>query len=673
MISFLGVRYFAALLAATIAVIAMISPCLAGERSYAIVPKPVSITPLKGVFVVHEETVIMPGPYAQGLEQRLIALLEPATGFDLQVTNRHPMDGNSISVDRVPGIRGLGEEGYILAVTPAQIRITAVGREGILHAFQTLLQLLPPQIFSKNVVTGVEWTIPCVQIKDHPRFRWRGAMLDVSRHFFPKEFLITFIDLLALHKMNRFHLHLTEDQGWRMEIKKYPRLTEVGAWRAETVVGHMRQRPITFDGKRHGGFYTQDDLREIVAYARDRGIMIVPEIEMPGHAQAAIAAYPKLGNVKEPLPVRTVWGVNKNIFNANEATILFLQDVLCEVLDVFPGAFIHIGGDEVPKDQWRKSPEAQRRIEELGLKDEAELQSYFIRRMDAFLNEKGRRLIGWDEILEGGLAPNAAVMSWRGDKGGIEAARAGHDVVMAPTHSTYFDYYQSRDEREPLAIGGHLTLEQVYAFEPVPEELTTEEAKHILGTQGQLWTEYIATPAKAEYMGFPRLCALAEVAWSPREQTSKGDAPAAKRDFEEFRQRLKAHLERLDILDVYYRPLDRYTIAGRWSAGQTTETYATLEFEVSALISKSGIYQIGFHYTHGKHRLDIEWVELLEHGTCIARDEHPGITGYADSKNLYRLAIDEVHAGRRYTVKASVRSDGGTESNGEVRIERLED
>jgi hexosaminidase len=372
-------------------------------------------------------------------------------------------------------------------------------------------------------------------------------MLDVARHFMPKEFVLKFIDLVAFHKMNSLHLHLTDDQGWRIEIKKYPRLTEVGAWRDETLVGHSSQKPHRFDGKRHGGFYSQDDIREIVDYAAQRYVTILPEIEMPGHAQSAIAAYPELGTTGRPLPVLTYWGVNPNIFNANEETIVFLQNVLTEVLDLFPSPFIHVGGDEAVKEQWERSPEAQARIAELGLEDEHELQSYFIKRMDSFLAERGRRLIGWDEILEGGLAPGATVMSWRGVKGGIEAAKAGHDVVMAPTTHTYLDYYQSRDkEKEPLAIGGFLPLEKVYSFHPIPRQLTKEEAKHVLGAQAQLWAEYIPNPEHMEYMAFPRMVALSECVWTPKE----------KKDFDDFKNRLKTHLQRLDVLDVNYRPLD---------------------------------------------------------------------------------------------------------------------
>jgi hexosaminidase len=391
-----------------------------------------------------------------------------------------------------------------------------------------------------------------VRIVDRPRFAWRGAHLDVGRHFMPKEFVKKYIDLLALHKLNRFHWHLTDDQGWRLEIKKYPRLTTVGGWRRQTIVGIQRSYRDTsqwvFDGRPHGGSYTQDDAREIVAYAQARFITVVPEIEMPGHAQAAIAAYPWLGNTGQQVEVLTYFGVNPNILNPSDSAIRFMQDVLTEVLAIFPSHWIHTGGDEAPKDQWKTSPVAQARIKELGLGNENELQSWMTAQMSQWLATRGRALIGWDEILEGGtegLAANAVVMSWRGIEGGVAAAQAGHDVVMTPTSNTYFDYYQSQDSNEPPAIGGFLPLDTVYAYEPIPPALDSAQARHVLGTQGQIWTEYQRTPKNVEYMVFPRLIALAEVAWTPKEQ----------KDFADFTARLAKHLSRLRVLDVNYRGL----------------------------------------------------------------------------------------------------------------------
>jgi hexosaminidase len=505
-----------------------------------------------GVFVVTPGTVVVTDRATRQVGHQLADWLSPATGYRLFVAGAVPPGGAArvVSIRLDSSLARLGDEGYRLSAAPTRITIRAFRPAGAFYAVQTLRQLLPAESFREAPVGGVAWTVPAVEIEDSPRFSWRGGHLDASRSFMPKEFVKKFIDLLALHKMNRFHWHLTDDQGWRIEIKKYPRLTSVGAWRRETLIGIQHAYADTmqwrYDGRPHGGFYTQDDVREIVAYARDRFVTIVPEIEMPGHAQAAIAAYPELGNTGARLEVLRRWGVNPNIFNPEDATIRFLQDVLTEVLALFPGRYIHIGGDEAVKDQWQASARAQARIAELGVKDEHGLQSWFIHQMDAFLTARGRSLVGWDEILEGGLAPNATVMSWRGMEGGIAAAQAGHDVVMTPTSHTYFDYYQSRDTvAEPPAIGGFLPLDTVYAFEPVPAALGPAEAAHILGAQGQTWTEYIRHPKNVEYMAYPRLAALAEVVWTPRER----------RDFADFRARLEQHVLRLDILDVNYRPL----------------------------------------------------------------------------------------------------------------------
>ena len=522
----------------------------ADSASIAIVPRPESLTVGRGRFTVTASTVIYTDAASADIARRFAASLMPATGFSIPVRVGAGAAASGIVLERNPRLTRLGNEGYELAVTPRRVSIRARERAGVFYGLQSVRQLLPPEIFREGKVDSVAWAIPAVRIVDRPRFAWRGAHLDVGRHFMPKEFVKKYIDLLALQKMNTFHWHLTEDQGWRIEIKKYPRLTEVGAWRTQTVVGHQSSRDDStqwkFDGQRHGGYYTQDDAREIVAYARDRFVNVVPEIEMPGHALAAIAAYPQLGVTGQPADVGTRWGVYANILNAEPSTIDFMEDVLTEVMALFPSRFIHVGGDEADKALWKTSPRIQERIKELGLKDEHELQSWFIRQIDAFLTKHDRRLVGWDEILEGGLAPGATVMSWRGTKGGIDAARAGHDVIMAPTSHTYLDYLQSRNvEGEPLGIGGFLPLETVYSFEPVPAELEEQYRAHILGGQGQVWTEYLPGPKQVEYMAYPRLTALAEVLWTP----------AARKDYRDFLERLQTHLVRLSILDVAYRPL----------------------------------------------------------------------------------------------------------------------
>jgi hexosaminidase len=517
----------------------------------AIIPQPVRVTRGQGEFRLNAQTVIWSDAASAAVARQLARYLEPATGFTFVVRTTGSAPGNAITLRRDPALRHLGREGYTVNVARSGVQLRASDAAGLFYAVQTFRQLLPPEILREAPVRAMTWTVPAVAIEDTPRFAWRGAHLDVARHFMPKEFVKKYIDLLALHKLNTFHWHLTDDQGWRLQVRKYPRLTEVGGWRRESLIGRQgAYRDSTewrYDATSHGGFYTQEDAREIVAYARARFITVVPEIEMPGHALAAIAAYPTLGITSDTLEVGRRWGVYPDILNADSTTVAFMQDVLTEVMEIFPSEFIHLGGDEADKAKWRTSPRIAARIQELGVKDEHELQSWFIRQMDAFLTARGRRLVGWDEILEGGLAPNATVMSWRGIRGGLEAARAGHDVVMAPNSHTYLDYYQSQNTAaEPLAIGGFLPLERVYSYDPMPAELEPQFRKHVLGAQAQLWTEYMEGPKKVEYMAYPRLTALAEAVWTPAERKNYAD----------YRARLDVHLRRLDALDVNYRKPD---------------------------------------------------------------------------------------------------------------------
>ena len=443
-----------------------------------------------------------------------------------------PVEGGVIRLELAPA-GALPVEGYELTAAPAGVTIRGGDAAGLFYGLQTLRQLLP--------VDG-SGRIPSVTIRDAPRFRYRGMHLDVGRHLFPVWFIKRYIDLLARYKLNTFHWHLTEDQGWRLEIRAFPRLTTVGAWRRETVAGNQL-RPYVGDGHPYGGFYTQDQVREVVAYAAARHVTVIPEIELPGHAKAALAAYPDLACTDGPFEVATTWGVHEDVFCPSERTFAFLEGVLDEVLELFPSPYIHIGDDEVPKRRWRESAVAQDVIRREGLADESELQSWFIRRIEALLERRGRRIIGWDEILEGGLAPGATVMSWRGVSGGIEAARQRHDVIMTPGSHLYFDHYQGPRGTEPLAIGGYTTLERVYAFEPVPPELTPAEARHVVGAQANVWTEYISTTDQIEYMVFPRMLALAEVVWTP----------AAERSWDDFTRRLPDQLARLDAMSVNYR------------------------------------------------------------------------------------------------------------------------
>lgn len=430
----------------------------------------------------------------------------------------------------------LTKEGYTLSVNNTGITINANSGAGLFYGIQTLMQLIPESAKS----------IPFIDITDYPRFSHRGLHLDVGRHMFPPEFIKKYIDLMARHKMNTFHWHLTDDQGWRIEIKKYPKLQEVAAHRKETAVGYATtatRSTVSYDGKPYGGFYTQSEVNDIVQYATQRHVTIIPEIELPGHAQAALTAYPNLGCTGGPYAVATTWGVFEDVFCAGkEETFTFLQDVFDEVLPLFPGKYIHIGGDECPKSRWRACPHCQKRIKTENLNDEHELQSYFIQRMEKYLNSKGKQIIGWDEILEGGLAPNATVMSWRGEEGGIAAAKQKHHVVMTPGPWCYFDKYQDTTQTEPLASKGYLPVRKVYAYEPVPDILSPEEAKYILGAQGNVWTEYIKTPDHVEYMVYPRACALAEVTWTSRKN----------KNYDDFVRRMKTHVKRLDKWKVNY-------------------------------------------------------------------------------------------------------------------------
>ncbi len=524
--------------------------------SYAVIPRPTVLSPAAGHFTLSRRTIVVADSALSAVAHRFVRDIADATGYDVPVMRTAATGASAIRLIRVAGrdTVALGAEGYRLDVTPRGVTVRAAHPAGAYYALETFKQLLPAAVFRDAPLPGTVWTAASVHIEDAPRFVWRGAHLDVSRHFMPKEFVKKYIDQIARHKMNRFHWHLTEDQGWRIEIKKYPRLTDLSSCRDQTMVGRYVADPAkqVFDSTKHCGYYTQDDVREIVAYAAERYITVVPEIEMPGHAQAAVSAYPQLGvRPDTTVGVMQVWGVSKFIMNADDATIAFMQDVLTEVMALFPSPYIHIGGDEADKTFWKSSGLIQARIKELGLKDEHELQSWFIRQMDTFLTAHGRRLVGWDEILEGGLAENATVMSWRGVAGGIAAAKANHDVVMAPGSHTYFDHYQSLNKNaEPLAIGGFLPIDTVYSFDPVPAELTAAEAKHVLGAQAQVWTEYIQNPKQVEYMLQPRLSALAEALWTKK----------ARKDFPDFMRRIPAHLDRLRAMDVNFRPIEQAKI-----------------------------------------------------------------------------------------------------------------
>ena len=513
-----------------------------------IIPKPTKLETQPGSFTINASTKII--LTKTGLEkpaQFLNDYLQKLYGFRLQVVTAAGSDKNTIQLG-LAKIEHPVEGAYTLSANTNGIQIAGANATGSFYAVQSLIQLLPMEK-TKNLV------VPFVNIEDKPRFAYRGMHLDVGRHFFPVDFIKKYIDFIAMYKMNTFHWHLTEDQGWRIEIKKYPKLTQVGAYRNGTIIGH---HPGTGnDNKKYGDFYTQEQVKEIVKYATDRYITVIPEIELPGHASAAIAAYPQLSCFPNEITkhaknvswngdstskqVQQSWGVYSDVFAPTEYTFTFLQNVLDEVIPLFPGKMIHIGGDECPKDNWKRCIDCQKLIKEKGLKDEHGLQSYFIQRIEKYLNSKGKQIIGWDEILEGGLAPNATVMSWRGEKGGIEAAKQKHKVIMTPGGWMYFDHSQTKKE-DSVVIGGYTTVQKVYSYEPLPAELSAEESKYVLGAQANVWTEYMKTPSKVEYMIFPRMSALSEVLWSAKEA----------RNWPDFEKRMLVELKRYDWLGINY-------------------------------------------------------------------------------------------------------------------------
>lgn len=502
--------------------------------NYEVVPMPLEINTTQQASFLLKSGVTVYYPAGNEKMQRnaefLASYVKAQTGIELQV---QAGEGGKGGIVLQLGLANDNPEAYQLKVDASQVVISSPSEAGVFYGIQTLRKAV-------DVAEGSNVELPAVEINDQPRFGYRGMMLDVGRHFFSMDEIKTYIDMMALHNINRFHWHLSEDQGWRIEIKKYPKLTEIGSMRKETVIGHNSGK---YDGKPYGGFYTQEQAKEIVAYAAERYITVIPEIDLPGHMQAALASYPELGCTGGPYEVWTQWGVSDNVLCAgNDQTIQFIKDVLAEIVEIFPSEYIHVGGDECPKVKWSTCPKCQARIKALGLKSdnkhtkEERLQSYVIHEAEEFLNSKGRKMIGWDETLEGGLAPNATVMSWRGEAGGIEAAKQHHDVVMTPNTYLYFDYYQSKDtETEPMAIGGYLPMERVYSYEPMPKSLSPEEQKYIVGVQANLWTEYIPDFKQVQYMVLPRMAALSESQWCAPE----------KKNYEAFLQRVSR------LIDIY--------------------------------------------------------------------------------------------------------------------------
>jgi hexosaminidase len=498
---------------------------------YAIIPKPKHLVPGNGEFSLQQTTNILLQPYNEAtceLASYITEVLWDAVGIRAEIGALQAYNGTDNNINIIIDEQsGIAHEGYRLSITPEQLTMHASSVTGAFWAFQTVRQLMPQ--------------IPCVTIEDEPRFAYRGLMLDVARHMFSVEYLKKFIDVMAAYKYNVFHWHLTDDQGWRIEIKAYPRLQEVAAYRDETLIGHKKTMPHVFDGVRYGGYYTQEEIKEVVAYAAQRHITIIPEIDLPGHCTAVLAAYPELGCTHGPYKVSPIWGIHEEVFCVgNEQTFQFLQNVLTEVMQLFPSRYIHIGGDEVRKTRWQQCSLCQARKEQEHLESDEQLQMYFTQRIARFLQAHERTIIGWDEILDKNLPKDAVIMSWRGTQGGVEAAQMGHPAIMTPFEYVYFDYYQSHDTGESLAIGGYLPLEKVYQYDPMPEDLTLEQSSYIQGAQANIWTEYISTPEHVDYMTYPRALALAEVVW----------AQADHKDYADFITRLHGNKVYLDSMGI---------------------------------------------------------------------------------------------------------------------------
>ncbi|HWC61143.1 MAG TPA: beta-N-acetylhexosaminidase [Verrucomicrobiae bacterium] len=655
----------------------------------SLIPMPQKMEISEGRFKLGPATrIVVDGPSAE-TGAYLAARLRASTGYPFPIQTNDEAGLDSIQITTQGASPSLDAEGYKLDVQPhasaagideqpGHVLIVARTQAGAFYGVQTLLQLFPPQIFSTNVVKNIAWEIPfAVRIEDQPRFPWRGFMLDCSRHFFSKDEVKRVLDEMALHKLNTFHWHLTDDQGWRIEIKKYPKLTEIGAWREKSMmtppgdedgkrfVNHVHPAwdvapPTDFgpDG-RYGGFYSQDDVREIVAYAASRHITVVPEIEMPGHAIAALAAYPELSCDGGKYSTSANAGVNKGVFCVGKDEVFtFLDNVLLEVFDLFPGKYIHVGGDEVnaavKKATWGQSPECLARMKAENLKTLDDLQGWFTGQIGKFVSAHGKVMIGWTEIADSPLPSNAAVMDWQG--GVMLAATNGHDVVMSPTKFCYLDYYQSLDTAmEPPGIGGFLPLDKVYSFEPIPANLPTKFQSHVLGGQGNLWTEYVPSIQHVEYMMFPRLCALAEVDWSPK----------TGRDFNDFSQRLQIHEKRFDVLGITYRKELSVKI-GEWTPAQltTNEAGTNLEWDVTGKMNATGQYRVTFEHSKGPG-LVITAVSLFHGNSKIAEDVHNGFAARNPTKAAYVLNVPQPIPDAHYTLRASVI---GADSSGIVTV-----
>ena len=632
-----------------------------------IVPKPVSTVEGQGAFLLTRDTAIDADPASQETARRLKQALAPATGFDF--ASRPGV--NAIEIRKDPSAANLGNEGYELNVTPAKIVIRSGGEAGQFYAVQTLLQLLPPAIYSKQPEQHLCWSIPSVQIQDQPRFAWRGLLLDECRHFTGKEVVLRILDFMASHKLNVLHWHLTDDQGWRIEIKKYPLLTQIGSERPHSpVLGN----PTLSDGTPYGGYFTQDDIRQIIGYAADRFITIVPEIEMPGHAAAALAAYPQYGNTDIPNyrpEVQTSWGVHPYVYAPKDETFTFLEDILQEAIELFPSEYIHIGGDEVPPDQWQGSPFAQQVMRAHKFTTTAQLESWFVNRIERFLNSKERKLIGWDDVMGGNLTHTAGVMVWHSFQYAEPALKKGNSIVLTPLEHLFLDLYQAeiKSVPQPIAGEGLNSLETVYAFSPIPAGTTPEQIKLVLGVQGNVWTENVEDWLKIQYQLLPRACAVAEIGWTPQDA----------RDFGDFEWRLGYDFQRLDAMGLEYYGKTPGGLPYRWSSANLKSESSVINWPITGWVVTGplpgaghwqvvpGEWTVQFRYQSG-HALIIEKVEMLEDGKPIASDQHIASAGPGYDNNEFRLNITTVDPASKYTLQAWVHGVGGNDSSGYITV-----
>jgi len=647
--------------ALALALVAIVAPAYSNAPALNLIPKPQEAEQKTGSFPFSLATTIHAPKQLESLAEYFAKELARPLGAELKfVADGENATTGDISLSLV---EGFAPEAYSLSVTPYKITLKASTPAGIFMGLQTLRQLMPVQAYAQSKQAQRTWSIPCVEIKDAPRFAWRGFMIDSSRHFQPLSELKRMINLMSQYKMNVFHWHIVDGHGWRMESKKYPKLTSIGAWRMQP------DYPTKGKTERYGGYYSRDEIHELVAYAAERHITVLPEIEMPGHSAAAVASYPRLlacENVDSvgvhhfysyPSKEQRFPAGGADVFCAGkESTFKFIENILEETCELFPSPYIHIGGDEVIKSQWANCSDCKKRMKDEGLKNLNELQSYFIKRAQAILEKKGRKLIGWDEILEGGLPGKSAVMSWRGISGGIAAAKQGKKIVMSPEGALYLDRGQSKSPLHPAHWPGYVPLDVVYNFNPIPQVLRDQGKSHlVMGLQGNLWTIFTNTEYLNDLQAYPRLCAIAEVAWTPEHL----------RSYDDFSKRLETDKKRLDLQGVNYweEPITQ-TIA-RWSPEDkiaAAPKWSIKKYNISDKLESAGTLTISFNFESGAHRLLIKSAKLFKNSKLIAKDIHRGITGSVNSANIYKLKLAEFDPAAKYSIALALSVDSNTPS-----------